>query len=311
MRLLLKCSALRQRNITHVDEVIFRLICRINSIEIIRIGALPLRLIFLFNKGHKDAVRLDIAVQLVFLGVAIVIVVALDTHGVLVAVDLLDDKRTVGDQRRMSARPVTVIICNRLLAERHQRDGGEALLEVLVVDLLFKGDLEQICIQRNHAEIVDRGIARLDGARILHFVQQCGCGALIGALHQALPCEDKVIRSQSTTVRPLGLLDADLHLILMIRFVFEDRDLVCKRLDSLALGIEAVKPLKEHTEQLDRRFIRHINARVKRIYIACNIGVENISLILIHHVDGAVAGCEGQHNGHEAKQECQNSFHCN
>ena len=97
----------------------------------------------------------------------------------------------------------------------------------------------------------------------------------------------------------------------MIRFVFEDRDLVCKRLDSLALGIEAVKPLKEHAEQLDRRFVRHVDARVKRIYIACNIGVENISLILIHHVDGAVAGCEGQHNGHEAKQECQNSFHCN
>ena len=311
MCLFLQCGALCQRHVAHIDEVGLGLVCRVNRIKIVRIGALALRLVFLFNKGHKNAVRLDIAIQLVFLGVTVVIVVALDAHGILVAVDLLDGERAVGDQGRMSARPVAIVVCDRLLAERNQRDGGKILLEVLVVDLFLKRDLEQICIQRDHAEVVDRGVARLDGARVLHLVQQGGCGALIGAFHQALPCEDKVVRRQRAAVRPLGLLDGNLHLVFMIRFVFEDRDLVGQRLDGLALGIEAVKPLKKHTEQLDRRLVRHVDARVKRIYIAGNVGVKNVSLILIRHVDGTAAGRERQHNGHEAQQESQNSFHCN
>ena len=308
VRLLCKLCTVCERNVTHILQIACGILS-IDRIQVVCVGSLTGGLILFLEEGNQDSVRLYVAVQHILFGIAVIVVIALDTHRILVAVDRLDDHRTVGDQRCVSARPISAVVGNRLLAKRYKRKACQILLEVFVIDLALKGDLQKICIQCNDTQIVDRSIARLNDTCILHIVQQCCSRALVGTLHQALPCINKVVCSQSATVRPLGLADRDLHLVFALCLVLQDRDVLGKCLYGIALLIQTEQALKDKTEDLDGRSIGQILTGVKRIDIIGDICVKNIALILVLQADAAAAGSQSRRNNDQTQKKRQNSFH--
>ncbi len=145
--------------------------------------------------------------------IAVIVVIAFDTHGcnalentaviklkVGITVNFLNNERTVGNECCVSAGPVSRIVCNCSFAERSKCKACKILGKVIVVDLTLESDLKKISIKSYYAKCVDRSIARLNSARILHVVKKCCRSARVCTLHNALPRKNEIVSGKRVTV---------------------------------------------------------------------------------------------------------------
>ena len=197
-----------------------------------------------------------------------------------------------------------------ILAERNERDGGAGLEELVEVDFLLELDLEGIGIDGGYAEVVDGRVAFLDGAGVLHLIQQGGRFAGIDGLEDPLPRVDIVRRLDGTAVAPAVVVEVDQNDEFAVLVLV---DLIALHAGFLpfAVLVELREAFVHLAHDLELRIVDDAALGVKIKHLGGEVHVDDGAFVIIAGIGlfQGGASCEGGCQHHRAKDQGQHLFH--
>ena len=194
-----------------------------------------------------------------------------------------------------------VTLGNDIVTQRCQSQAGQIQEELIIVDLALELDLQQLFLGGVDRYVVNGGVAFLGGTGIFDIKQEGSSFVISIDLQKTLPSKNDIVGGDTGTVRPEGIVEAEVHLVFAGAFVFLGPIILDKGFLYLAVFVQCEQGVKHKAHDLCQRLVFISLGRVEVVDIVCQIRGDVLPLVILVFLGTAHKG--GQQGGN-AKKQC-------